>query len=104
MNIDLEDRLHHRLPELARRADLATVELDDVMGRVGSRRRRRAAARGAAAVCGLALLVGGLVAVNARERLGRGRRDEPRRRPDPHRGDPLAADEPAGLGGRCRQG
>ena len=66
MNTDVEDRLHHSLPELARRADGATVELDDVMGRVGSRRRRRAAARGAAAVCGLALLVGGLVAVNAR--------------------------------------
>lgn len=66
MNTDVEDRLHHSLPELARRADGATVELDDVMGRVGTRRRRRATARGAAAVCGLALLVGGLVAVNAR--------------------------------------
>jgi hypothetical protein len=66
MNTDLEDRLQHRLPELAHRADGATVELDDVMSRVGSRRRRRSAARGAAAVCGLALLVGGLAAVNAR--------------------------------------
>ncbi len=66
MNTDVEDRLHRHLPELAHRADGATVELDDVMGRVGSRRRRRAAARGAAAVCGLALLVGGLVAVTGR--------------------------------------
>ena len=66
MNTDVEDRLHRHLPELAHRADGATVELDDVMSRVRSRRRRRANARGAAAVCGLALLVGGLVAVNAR--------------------------------------
>lgn len=66
MNTDVEDRLHRDLPAIADRADGATVDLDLVMGRVGQRRRRRAAARGASAVCGLALLVGGLVAVTSR--------------------------------------
>lgn len=70
MNTDVEDRLHRDLPGIAHRADGATLELEGVMGRVGQRRRRRAAARGASAVCGLALLVGGLVALTTRGGAG----------------------------------
>lgn len=66
MNINVENRLHRELPLIARCADELTVELDGVMGRVGQRRRRRAAARAASAVCGLALLVGGLVVATGR--------------------------------------
>ena len=66
MNTDVEDRLQHRLPELAGRVDGSTVELGDVMSRVDARRRRRSVTRAASALCGLALLVGGVVVVNAR--------------------------------------
>jgi len=52
MNIDVEDRLHRQLPGIADRAGLPVVQLDQVMGRVGRRRRRRAIARGATAMCG----------------------------------------------------
>ena len=50
MNTDVEDHLHRDLTAIAHRADDATVDLDLVMGRVGQRRRRRTAARGATAV------------------------------------------------------
>ena len=70
MNIDVEDRLHRQLPGIADRANLPAMDLDQVMRRVGRRRRRRVAARGATAACGLALVVGGLVAVTGRGGAG----------------------------------